>query len=167
MPLRTILILFVGATIALFAALNWSAFTAPTTLRFGFGSIDAPLGLIMLGLMVVLAVLFLAFVLYLQTTVLLEGRRHARELQAQRDLADHSETSRYTQLRQYLEMELQKYRQQDEQARADILARLDQIERELRTAIEQSANTLAAYVGEIDDLLQRKLGAPDQIKPKQ
>lgn len=166
MPLRTILILFAGGAIALFAALNWSAFTAPTTLRFGFGTVDAPLGLIMLGFVVVLAVLFLGFVIYLQTTVLFEGRRHARELQAQRDLADQSETSRYSQLRQYLEMELQKYTQQNEQGRADILAKLDQVERELRTTIEQSANTLAAYVGEVDDLLQRKLGGQDQIKPK-
>jgi hypothetical protein len=46
------------------------------------------------------------------------------------------------------------------------LARLDQVERELRTAIEQSTNTLAACVGEVDDLLQRQTGAQDQIKPK-
>ena len=166
MPLRTILILFAGGAIALFAALNWSAFTAPTTLRFGFGTVDAPLGLILLGLIVVLAVLFLVFVIYLQTMTLLEGRRHARELQAQRDLAEQSEASRYSQLRQYLEIELQKYRQQDEQGRADILAKLDQVERELRTAIDHSANTLAAYVGEVDDLLQRKLGAQDPTKPR-
>jgi uncharacterized integral membrane protein len=166
MPLRTILILFAGGAIALFAALNWSAFTAPTTLHFGFGTVDAPLGLIMLGLVVVLTVLFFGFVIYLQTTTLFEGRRHARELQAQRDLAEQSEASRYSQLRQYLEIELQKYRQQDEQGRADILAKLDQVERELRTAIEHSANTLAAYVGEVDDLLQRKLDPQDQIKPK-
>jgi uncharacterized integral membrane protein len=166
MPLRTILIFFAGGAIALFAALNWSAFTAPTTLHFGFGTIDAPLGLIMLGLVVVLTVLFLGFVIYLQTTVLFEGRRHTRELQAQRELAEQAETSRYSQLRRFLETELQKHVQQSEQERADVLERLDEVERELRTAIEHSANTLAAYVGEVDDLLQRKLGAQDQIKPK-
>jgi septal ring factor EnvC (AmiA/AmiB activator) len=166
MPLRTILILFAAGAIALFAALNWSAFTAPTTLHFGFGTVDAPLGLIMLGLTVLLAFLFLIFVIYLQATVLLEGRRHTRELQAQRELAEQAETSRYSQLRQFLETELQKHMQQSAQERADVLARLDQLERELRTTIEQSANTLAACVGEIDDLLQRKVGAQDQIKPK-
>jgi uncharacterized integral membrane protein len=164
MPLRTILILFAAGALALFAALNWGAFTAPTTLRFGFGTVDAPLGLIMLGLMVLLAVLFLAFVIYLQTTVLIDTRRHARELQAQRTLADESEASRYSQLRQFLEDELQKDRQQRERGQADVLAKLDQLHRELRTAIEQSANTLAAYVGEVDDFLKRKLGEKNQTK---
>jgi hypothetical protein len=166
MPLRTILILFAVGAIALFAALNWSAFTAPTTLHFGFGTVDAPLGLIMLGLTVLLALLFLIFVIYLQTTVLFEGRRHTRELQSQRELVEQAETSRYNQLHQFLETELQKYVQRSAQERQDILARLDQIERELRSAIEQSTNTLAAYVGEVDDLLQRQAGAQDQIKPK-
>ncbi|SRR6266705_2982477 len=86
MPLRTILILVVLGAIALFAALNWEAFAAPTTLRLGFGTVEAPLGLIMLGLTALLAFLFLVFVTYLQTSVLIEGRRHARELEAQREL---------------------------------------------------------------------------------
>ena len=166
MPLRTSLILFAGCVVVLFAALNWSAFTAPTTLRFGFGTVDAPLGLIMLGFTVLLALLFLIFITYLQTGVLLEGRRHTRELQSHRELAEQAEASRYSQLRQFLETELEKHVQQSAEQRADVLARLDQLERELRTAIEQSTNTLAACVGEVDDLLQRKIGAQDQIKPK-
>jgi uncharacterized integral membrane protein len=164
MPLRTILILVAAGALALFAALNWGAFTAPTTLRFGFGTVDAPLGLIMLGLTVLLAILFLAFVIYLQTTVLLDARRHARELQAQRERADQSELSRYSQLRQFLEDELQKDRQQGQQERANMVARLEQLERELRAAIEQSANTLAAYMGEVDDLLKRMLGEKKPTK---
>jgi uncharacterized integral membrane protein len=164
MPLRTILILFAAGVLAFFAALNWGAFTAPTTLRFGFGTVDAPLGLIMLGLTVLLAILFLAFVIYLQTTVLIDARRHARELQAQRALADESEASRYSQLRHFLEDELQKAQRQRERGQADVLAKLDQLDRELRTAVEQSANTLAAYVGEVDDFLKRKLGEKNHTK---
>lgn len=164
MPLRTIVILFAGGVVALFAALNWSAFTAPTSLHFGFGTVDAPLGLIMLGFTVVLSLLFLIFIIYLQTTVILEGRRHTRELQSHRDLAEQAESSRYNQLRQFLEAELQKSAQQSAQQRADLLAKLDEVERELRAAVEQSTNTLAAYVGEVDDLLQRKTGLPGQVK---
>lgn len=166
MPLRTILIFVAAGALALFAALNWGAFTAPTTLRFGFGTVDAPLGLIMLGLTVLLAILFLAFVIYLQATVLLDARRHARELQAQRERADQSELSRYSQLRQFLEDELQKDRQRGEQGRAAMVARLEQLEREIRAAIEQSANTLAAYMGEVDDLLKRKFGENNPTKLK-
>ena len=166
MPLRTILIFVAAGALALFAALNWGAFTAPTTLHFGFGTVDAPLGLIMLGLTVLLAILFLAFVIYLQTTVLLDARRHARELQAQRERADQSELSRYSQLREFLEDELQKDRQRGEQGRAAMVARLEQLEREIRAAIEQSANTLAAYMGEVDDLLKRKFGENNPTKLK-
>ncbi len=166
MPLRTVVIFFAIGALALFAALNWNAFTAPTTLRFGFGSIEAPLGLIMLGITVLFLLLFLAFVIYLQTTTLLEERRHSRELQAQRGLADQSEMSRYTELRQFVESELQKDRQRQERAQTEVLEKLDQLERDLRSAIEQSANTLAAYSGELDDFLKNKLGPPDRIKAK-
>jgi hypothetical protein len=164
MPVRTILLFVVAGAIALFAAANWGAFTAPTTLRFGFGTVDAPLGLIMLGLTALLAFVFLVFIIYLQTTVLLEGRRHARELQAQRDLADQAEASRYNQLRQFLETALDTNAQQTDRARAEILGKLDQLDRELRSAIEQSGNTLSAYIGEVEDLVQRKLGGQQPVK---
>jgi uncharacterized integral membrane protein len=156
MPLRTILILIILAGIALFAAGNWSAFTAPATLRFGIATVDAPLGLIMLAVTAGLVILFLAFVVYLQTAVLFETRRHAKELQAQRDLAEQAEASRYHQLRQYLEKSIAENARQTEQTRADVLARMDQLDRELRAAIEQAGNTLSAYIGEVEDLLQRR-----------
>lgn len=106
MPLRTVLLLIVLAAIAIFAALNWSAFLAPTTLSLGFAQVQAPLGLIMLGLIAILTALFLGYLVYLQTTVLLESRRHARELQAQRELADQAEASRFTELRAHLDSRL-------------------------------------------------------------
>ena len=59
MPLRTVVILVVLAAVALFAALNWSAFLAPATLSFGFAQVQAPLGLIMLGLLAIVIALFL------------------------------------------------------------------------------------------------------------
>ena len=165
MRLRSILLLVVVGVIALFAALNWEAFTAPTTLRLGFGTAEVPLGLVMLGVTVLLTLLFLVFVTYLQASVLIEGRRHARELEAQRELAEQSEASRYSQLRQFFEAELQRLSDQDQQRQAEILAKLEQLDRDLRVTIEQSGNTVAAYIGEVEDLLQTKLGGQDRIKP--
>ena len=49
MYLRTLMILAVLGLIAVFSALNWSAFIAPTALSLGFTSVEAPLGLILLG----------------------------------------------------------------------------------------------------------------------
>ncbi|MFQ6759221.1 MAG: LapA family protein [Deltaproteobacteria bacterium] len=155
MKVRTLFLLLTVAAIAVFTALNWSAFMAPATLSLGVANVQAPLGLVMLGLVAFLAALFLVFVVYLQTSVLLEARRHARELQANRELADQAEASRFTELRGFLEAELKREAGLNAESRAIVLARLDQLDRDLRSAVEQSGNTLAAYIGELEDRLER------------
>jgi uncharacterized integral membrane protein len=155
MPIRTVILLVVFAALGVFAALNWNAFTAPTALSLGFTEVQAPLGLILLGLIVLLTTLFLLFIVYLQTSVLLEARRHAKELQANRELADQAEASRFTDLRGYLEAELQRQTERNEEARTAMLEKMDALDRDLRFTIEQSGNTLAAYIGELEDRLDR------------
>ena len=155
MKVRTLFLLLTVAAIAVFTALNWSAFMAPATLSLGVANVQAPLGLVMLGLVAFLAALFLVFVVYLQTSVLLEARRHARELQANRELADQAEASRFTELRGFLEAELKREAGLNAESRVVVLARLDQLDRDLRSAVEQSGNTLAAYIGELEDRLER------------
>jgi hypothetical protein len=141
--------------LVIFVAINWSAFTVPTALSMLFTTVEAPLGLILLGIVALLTALFLIYVLYLQSSVLMENRRHARDLQVQRELAEQAEVSRFSQLRYFLEDELRKLTDQNEASRAGIVARLDQLDRELRAAVEQSGNALAAYMGEIEDRLER------------
>ena len=155
MYLRTVLILVVLAVLVIFVAINWNAFTVPTALSMLFTTVEAPLGLILLGIVALLTALFLIYVLYLQSSVLMENRRHARDLQTQRELAEQAEVSRFSQLRYFLEEELRKLTDQNEASRAGIIARLDQLDRELRGAVEQSGNALAAYLGEIEDRLER------------
>jgi predicted Holliday junction resolvase-like endonuclease len=158
MYLRTVLILAVLGLIVLFSALNWSAFIAPTVLSLGFTSVEAPLGLILLAIVALLTLLFLVYITYLQSTVLLESRRHARELQLQRDLAEQAEASRFNQLRTLMETELEKLAGDMEQSKSLLLTRLDQIERDLRAALEQTGNSLAAYIGELEDRFNSSLG---------
>jgi uncharacterized integral membrane protein len=155
MYLRTLLILFVIAGLIIFAAINWGAFVTPTTLSLIFLTVDAPLGLILLAIVAVLSVFFLVYVVYLQSSVLMESRRHGRELQAQRELAEQAEASRVSELRMFLQDELGELMDRTEASRAGVLARLDQLERELRVVVEQSGNTLAAYIGEVEDRLER------------
>jgi uncharacterized integral membrane protein len=155
MYLRTVLILVVLGVLVIFVAINWNAFTVPTALSMLFTTVEAPLGLILLGIVALLTALFLIYVLYLQSSVLMENRRHARDLQTQRELAEQAEVSRFSQLRYFLEDELRKLTDQNEASRAGIIARLDQLDRELRGAVEQSGNALAAYMGEIEDRLER------------
>ena len=77
MKIRTFLLLLTLAVVVLFAALNWSTFVTPTALSLGVTEVQAPFGLVMLGLMAFMAVLFLVFIVYLQSGVLLEARRNA------------------------------------------------------------------------------------------
>ena len=160
MKLQSLLLLLVFSVIALFAALNWNVFIAPTELSLGYAAIQMPLGLIMLGLLIFLTALFLIFVVYIQATALMDSRRHTKELQANRELADQAEASRFTELRTVLETALAKQAQQSSDTHAGVLARIDQLERDLREMIEQSGNTLAAYIGELEDRLEKKAEPP-------
>jgi hypothetical protein len=156
MKIRTIVLLAVFGAIAAFAALNWGPVTTPTTLSLGVANIQAPLGIIMLGLIAFLTALFLAYVVYLQSSVLLEARRHARELQSHRGLADQAEASRFTELRKFLEAELQRIADRDAESRTAILQRLDQLDHDVQAAQQQSENVIAAYMGEFEDRLDKE-----------
>jgi uncharacterized integral membrane protein len=158
MYLRTLLILIVVGAVAIFSAINWKAFMAPTTLSLVFANVEAPLGLILLAAIGLLTLLFLLYVAYLQSAILMENRRNARELQAQRELAEQAEASRISQLRSFLESELRRLGEKTEESKIAMLAKLEGVERELRAVVEQSGNTLAAYIGEIEDRLERAPG---------
>ena len=139
MHIRTVIFALAALLIGLFAALNWATFTTPTALSLGVATVQGPLGLIMLGLLAGVSALFLAWVIYLQGSVLLETRRQARELQAQRDLADKAEASRFTELRQFIESEFARQ----------------------RGVIEQTGNSLSAFIGELEDRLEHGRLPPD------
>jgi hypothetical protein len=155
MYLRTLLIIVLLGALVLFAAVNWNAFTTPTTLSVIFTTFEAPLGLILLALIGAFTVLFLIYLVYWQSAALVEGRRHSREMQNFKELAENAEASRFSQLRSWLEQERREIVTQSGESRGAILARLDEIERELRATIEQSSNTIAAYIGEVDDRIER------------
>jgi len=44
----------------------------------------------------------------------------------------------------------------DAESRAAVLARMDQLDRDFRSAVEQSGNTLSAYIGELEDRLDKE-----------
>ena len=61
--LRAIVFVLLIALVGLFALINWGAFSALTSLSLGFTTVQAPLGLLMLGLVVFLCVLFTVWVI--------------------------------------------------------------------------------------------------------
>ncbi|WP_295549481.1 LapA family protein [uncultured Pseudacidovorax sp.] len=156
MGLRSIVLFVIALVIAALAALNWGTLSAPTVMSLGVTTVTAPLGLVMLGLTVLLAAFFLAYVLWLQGTVLVDARRHTKELQAQRELADKAEASRFTELRNFLESQENTHMARNGERHAAVLARIEQLEATLRQRAEQADNTLAAHIGQLEDRLDRR-----------
>ena len=75
---------------------------------------------------------FVGVMAFTQGTVLMETRRHARELAAQRELADKAEASRFTDLRQHLDQEVARLSDAVERQKQDTLSRIDRAEMGLR-----------------------------------
>jgi len=153
MRIRSLFLLLILTLTGAFTALNWNVFLTNTTLSFGLATLQAPLGLLMLGLLVLVVAYFLVYVLYLQSTVLFDTRRNAKELQLNRELADKAEASRFTELRGFLDAGLKLRAVQDTAAQQAVMARLDTLEKALRASVEQSGNSLSAYIGELEDRL--------------
>ena len=138
MRVLTAAILVVLVLVVTLVGLNWGAMTAPVGLSVGPTTLEVPLGLTLLVLMSLLVALVAGYAVYLQGSALMEARRLSKEMLASRDLADKAEASRFTELRLFLE----------------------QLEARQRTVIEQTGNSLAASVGELEDKVERALGAP-------
>lgn len=139
---RAVAFFVVLLLIGLFALLNWGALSALAPVSLVVTTVQAPIGLLMLGLAAFLCVLFTVWMVSLQAGALNDSRRQTRELQAQRELADKAEASRFTELR------------------TELMARLDRLQQESRLMIEQSSNSLAAQIGELDDRLTRAQRLP-------
>jgi len=149
MHLRSVVLLLTVLAIAALAAFNWPTLAEPSLVSLGIMSIDAPLGLIMLALTALLSIFFVAYVLSLKGSVLMETRRHTKELHAQRELADRAEASRFTELRAFLEA-------QHQQAHTALLQRMDVMEAHLAARAQETDNTTAAYVGQLEQQLRAR-----------
>lgn len=157
MNLRTTLIALSFIILAVFALLNWGAFSAPTALSLGLIQIQAPLGLIMLVVTGLVSGLFLVYIVFQQAGIILEARRYAKELQSHRELADKAEASRFTELQAFVADELKKLRAEHAVEVEQLNSRLQRFEQQLLERLDESTRTLSAYVGEVDDKLDRAL----------
>lgn len=131
MKFRDVVLTVVALLFAIFAALNWSAFVEPQRLELGFGSIEAPLGLVMLGLVAALSALFLVYVVFQQASVILDMRGMAKESEARRKLAEDAELSRLTELKALIDTASQQQRAELDRVRNDLLTHLGEVEDKL------------------------------------
>ncbi|WP_234555155.1 DNA cytosine methyltransferase [Thermus caliditerrae] len=157
MSARTLFALLVLLLLALFAWLNWGEITKPTLLSLGLTRVEAPLGLVLVVALGVVSLLYLIFTIGLETAALLEVKRYARELLQYKKLAEDAEQSRYTELKRYLEAEFARLAEAEkEEIRA--------LEARIAETLEKHGNTLAAYIGELEDQLLRLLTQPGREK---
>lgn len=155
MNFSTLAIMVVVAALAAVALLNWSALSAVATVSLGVSEVQAPLGLVVLAFTAVLGLLFIVHIVVQQAGAVAEGRLHAKELAAQRDLADRAESSRFSELRAHLDGELRRIEAQAAEQRASLLTRIDGLQGTLQAKIDEAARSLSAYIGEVDDKLDR------------
>ena len=139
--------------IAVFTLANWSVLSAPAALSFIVFEVEGPLGVILLGAMLVLVALFVLYALTLRTNMLMESRRHNQELQAQRKLAETAEASRLSELRAQIEREFAQLRT----AIGAIDGQMDRHEQSMKQSLDEAANGLSALVAEMDDKIDRAL----------
>jgi hypothetical protein len=160
MNFSTVAVVVVVVALAALALFNWPALSALSPVSLGLTQVQAPLGLLLLGLTAALGLLLFVHAVLQQTRAGAEARRHAKELSVQRELADRAEASRFSELRAFLDTELRRLDAQAAEQRAATATRIDALEAALRAKVDEATRTLSAYVGEVDDKLDRINAAP-------
>jgi uncharacterized integral membrane protein len=163
MKIRTVILIVGVLLVASFSALNLNEILRPTSINLGVAAVEAPLGLVLLGLMVAMLCFFLIAMVLLQTGHLMELRHTTKELKEQRVLADQAEQSRFTELSHLLKS--QASTQQAQQASADqtLFAHMAELEQKLLTRLDESHNGLAAAIGEMEDRIERQVKSLGQV----
>ena len=133
MRFRSLLVLVASGLAALFVVLNWRVFAASAKLNLLLTSAEVPVGVMMLMLFALALLVLWIIVGRWQGTLLVEFRRQAQELQAQRLLAENAEASRFTELGALIREEIAK----------------------LRAELQDTEHSIAATLGEMDERLRK------------
>lgn len=130
MRVWTIFWAVVVAVLVVFAFANWGILNAPTTISLIFADVTAPLGLTMLGAMVGLTLLFLVFLVWLETKTLTGmGRRHPPPESVGPPIAE---------LRADLERQFSGLRIESQESMRSVVDRLEALERVVKEGIERT-----------------------------
>ena len=152
MKSRIALLVLIIVLIGALGFFNFPYLAQTVPMSLGFTTIDAPLGLILMALTALMAVVFIAYVSATQRACLREALAQAQEMAAQRELADKAEASRFTELR----IAIENLHKEEERK---LLERLDVLESHLQARAQESDNSTAAYVGQLEQQLRAKTHA--------
>ena len=157
MKIRTFFLLLGVLMIAGFVALNMGEILRPTDINLGLTHIQAPMGLVLLGLLVMALAVFVVALVVFQTGHLFALRQLNKEAKAQRALADSAEQSRFTELRQLLQEQEKAHLQSEQTQQENHFAKLAELQAKVLTKIEEGHNGLAASMGEMEDRIERQV----------
>jgi uncharacterized integral membrane protein len=157
MRARLLFLIVAILLVAGFAAQNWPEFTRTSPLNFGVVVEEAPLGLIMLAVFGVTLFILLLGSAMQESRHMLDSSRHAKALQAQRDLAEKAEASRFTDLRQQLDTHLRETRQRESIVSSEFEKAMVQNQRELRSQLDGINRMLDARLNELESRLDARL----------
>ena len=143
--------------VAGFAAQNWPEFMRTAPLNFGVVVEEAPLGLIMLAIFGITLLAFLLSSAIQESRYLSESRRHAKTLQAQRDLAEKAEASRFTDLRHQLDTHLRENRQRESIAATELEKAMIQAQREMRNQLDAIHRALDGRLTELENRIEARM----------
>lgn len=156
MKFRTLILVVFILMIAAMVALNFEEILRPTPLDLGVSSVEAPIGLVLLGLLTLVIVVFLVMLVFNQTTHLMEVRQVTREASEQRHLADKAEASRFVELREFMQTQLQTAAAREQDISNQLQQKMDTMQERLTLVIEQTGNGLGASLGELEDRLEQQ-----------
>lgn len=106
MHIRHVAVVVVLLVIGLFALVNWSTIAAPTTLDLLVGQVQAPLGLLMLGAVAVLTIVYALLLVVVERRLLRESRDVHRALDAERRRTSETQTEDMRDLSRVIAQEL-------------------------------------------------------------
>jgi len=176
MKARGILLTVLVIVFALFAAVNWSTLTAPLPVDLLVLRVEIPVGLVLLGVTVGLALVFFVGALFDRAGQLQEIRHLERQLEKARAKADEKQAGELGQVKEALQAwgsSLE--RRIDDRVGAaetrikEAIDASDDREADRAKALEERVltvrNELAADVGEAEDLIRRMLGPSADALP--
>jgi uncharacterized integral membrane protein len=163
MKIRTLILVIFILLVAALVALNAEEILRPATLNLGLTQIQAPVGLVLLGVMTLMMVAFLLTLVVNQTAHLMEVRRITKEVAEQRNLADKAEASRLTDLREYLHTQFLAIGARDQETLEKLQQKMGDLQTRITEAVEQTGNGLGASLGELEDRVEQQFKRPSNL----
>ena len=140
MKLHTVILVLVLFLVLLFAGINWNLFARQDSINFIFFSVAAPLGVVMLGAVGVLSIIYLLFIGRLEVSSMMEARKSNKALEEARELALSKEKSRITELQNAISGQIEAFGE-----------RFESLEKKIKGIEDKFSGT----ENKVDDIIKR------------